>query len=84
MLKPRKLPYASKPEMPPERILVRRMRARPSHIPAPIQQSVFAAAMSGISSDISLFSGLNFSQGGGNDTPSPESKPVDLGWWLND
>ena len=83
MLKPRKLPYASKPEMPPERILVRRMRARPSHIPAPIQQSVFAATMGGIGSDISLFSGLNFSPGGGNDTPSPEPK-TDLGWWLND
>ena len=83
MLKPRKLPYASKPEMPPERILVRRMRARPSHIPAPIQQSVFAAAMGGIAQDIALFSGLNFSPGGGNDTPSPEPK-TDLGWWLND
>ncbi len=58
MLKPRKLPYVSKPEMPPERILVRRMRARPSHIPAPIQQSVFAAALSGLSQDIAMVTGV--------------------------
>jgi len=33
MLKPRKLSYEPKPEMPPERIFVRRMRARRNYIP---------------------------------------------------
>jgi len=58
MLKPKELPYSPKPELPPERILVDRMKARAAYIPPPIQQSVFAAAMSGLSSDIAMITGV--------------------------
>lgn len=58
MLKPKKLAYSPKPELPPERIFVDRMKARAAYIPPPIQQSVFAAAMTGLSSDIAMITGI--------------------------
>jgi len=58
MLKPKKLAYSPKPELPPERIFIDRLKARPDYIPPPIQQSLFAAAMTGIASDIAMITGI--------------------------
>ena len=44
MLKPKKLPYAPKPEMPPERVFINRMKVKPGATISAPQQNIYAQA----------------------------------------
>ena len=50
MLFPERLPYDPKPQLPPERVFVNRMKAMPGFVPPAQQQSVWAPLVSGIGS----------------------------------
>lgn len=50
MIKPERLPDIPQPIKPPERVFVEPMQATAGFIPAPMQQSVFAPLISGVSS----------------------------------
>ena len=49
MIEPERLPNIPQPIKPPERVFVEPMQATAGYIPAPIQQSIFAPIVSGIS-----------------------------------
>ena len=49
MIEPERLPDIPQPIKPPERVFVEPMQATAGYTPAPIQQSIFAPIVSGIS-----------------------------------
>ena len=53
MIEPERLPNIPQPIKPPERVFVEPMQATAGYIPAPIQQSIFAPLISGLSSGLS-------------------------------
>jgi len=53
MIEPERLPNIPQPIKPPERVFVEPMQATAGYIPAPIQQSIFAPLLSGLSSGLS-------------------------------
>ena len=61
MLKPRKLSYDPKPEMPPERIFVRRMRARRNYVPP--AQTTNPFSFSELGEVVSAANAIDFSGG---------------------
>ena len=61
MLRPEFVGYDPKPEKPPERIFVKRMKALPGFVPPAAQQNVWAPLISGISSAGSVMAGADFS-----------------------
>ena len=48
MLFPDPIPYAPRPELPPERIFVERQKAIPGYVPPAQQQSVWAPLVQGV------------------------------------
>ena len=72
MLKPKNLPYAPKPEMPPERVFVKRMKVKPGATPSAPQQNIYAPLLSGIGNAAGALAGINF--GGGGPTPTPQPR----------
>ena len=66
MLFPDRLPYDPKPEMPPERIFVKRMKAMPGFVPPAQQQNTWAPLIKGVSSAASSLASVDW--GGGNST----------------
>ena len=48
MLFPDRIPYAPRPELPPERIFVERQKAKPGYVPPAQQQSVWAPLVQGV------------------------------------
>lgn len=48
MLFPDRIPYAPRPELPPERIFVKRQKAKPGYVPPAQQQSVWAPLVQGV------------------------------------
>jgi len=53
MIEPERLPDIPQPIKPPERVFVEPMQATAGYIPAPMQQSIFAPLISGLSSGLS-------------------------------
>ena len=53
MIEPERLPNIPQPIKPPERVFVEPMQATAGYIPAPMQQSIFAPLISGLSSGLS-------------------------------
>ena len=68
MLKPKKLPYAPKPEMPPERVFINRMKVKPGATISAPQQNIYAPLLSGIGNAAGALAGIDF---GGGPTPQP-------------
>ena len=64
MLFPERLSYDPRPEKPPERIFVERMKAIPGFVPPAQQQSTWAPLISGIGAGASALAGMDF--GGSN------------------
>jgi len=62
MLFPERLSYNPRPELPPERIFVDRMKAIPGFVPPPQQQSVWAPLVSGIGRGAAAIAGADFSK----------------------
>ena len=60
MLFPDRLPYDPKPEMPPERIFVKRMKAIPGFVPPAQQQSTWAPLIQGGISAANSLAGMDF------------------------
>ena len=64
MLKPRKLAYDPKPEMPPERIFIERMKVRAGATPSYSKQNEFAPLLAGFGNAASSLASIDFSGGG--------------------
>lgn len=62
MLPPERLPYAPRPELPPERIFVDRMEATPSYVPPARQQNVWAPLIQGVGNAAGTVAGMDFSK----------------------
>lgn len=62
MLFPDRLSYVPRPELPPERIFVERMKAIPGYVPPAQQQSVWAPLVQGVGSGVAQIAGANFSK----------------------
>jgi hypothetical protein len=60
MLFPERLSYDPRPEKPPERIFVERMKAIPGFVPPAQQQSTWAPIVSGVTSGASALAGADF------------------------
>ncbi len=73
MLKPKKLAYDPKPEMPPERVFIDRMKVKPGATASAPQQNIYAPLLKGIGSAASSLAGIDF--GGGAPPPSVTSIP---------
>ena len=52
MIEPERLPDIPQPIKPPERVFVEPMKATAGFTPAPIQQSIFAPLVSGLSTGL--------------------------------
>ena len=63
MLKPRKLAYDPKPEMPPERIFIERMKVRAGATPSYSKQNEFAPLLAGFGNAASSLASIDFSGG---------------------
>jgi len=66
MLFPERLSYNPRPELPPERIFVDRMKAVPGYVPPAQQQSVWAPLVQGALGAASSIASIDFGGGGGN------------------
>lgn len=64
MLFPDRIPYAPRPELPPERIFIERQKAIPGYVPPAQQQSVWAPLVQGVASAAGSLSGLPFGGSG--------------------
>ena len=62
MLFPERLPYTPKPELPPERIFVKPMKAIPGYVPPAQQQSTWAPLIQGALSGASMLAKADFNQ----------------------
>lgn len=62
MLFPERLSYSPRPEQPPERIFVERMKAIPGFVPEPQQQSTWAPLVQGGLSAASHIASIDFNQ----------------------
>ena len=65
MLFPDRIPYAPRPELPPERVFVERQKAIPGYVPPAQQQSVWAPLVSGVASAAGSIASIDFGGGGG-------------------
>jgi hypothetical protein len=74
MLKPKKLSYDPKPEMPPERVFINRMKVKPGATASAPQQNIYAPLLKGIGSAASSLAGIDF--GGGGPTPTSNIQPT--------
>lgn len=59
MIRPERLSYDPRPELPPERIFVDRMEALPGFVPQAAQQNVWAPLIQGIGSAATSFSNIS-------------------------
>lgn len=60
MLKPKKLPYAPKPEMPPERVFINRMKVKPGATQSAPQQNIYAPFLQGVGNAASALASIDF------------------------
>lgn len=73
MLKPKKLAYDPKPEMPPERVFINRMKVKPGATQSAVKQNIYAPLLKGVGDAAGALSSINF--GGGGPTPTPGLTP---------
>jgi len=66
MLFPERLSYDPRPEMPPERVFVERMKAIPGFVPPAQQQSTWAPLISGLGQGAASIASIDFGGGGNN------------------
>jgi hypothetical protein len=60
MLKPKKLAYSPKPEMPPERVFIDRMKVKPGATPSAPQQNIYAPLLQGVGNAASALASIDF------------------------
>ena len=60
MLKPKKLAYDPKPEMPPERVFINRMKVKPGATPTAPQQNIYAPLLQGFGNAAGALASIDF------------------------